>query len=302
MTETSDRCVSGTQMLLFWTKGQPGFRLPSGLGVRVGGDSGISFLVLSVHYYATDGATTASGVSMATDSRTQGMRSAAVLQMKNCGTLPPHAATSVEGACEVREDVVMHAFAFQIHAHALTSRVSGWRIDRRSGVWDLLGVQSASTSHVYHDMEHEVAIRPGDFVAARCLMNNTNDYAVFVGSVQRRGIACPKLFEQKHNELRDVSLLRLVLRGRRPARAAERRMPVAGSSVLLLVYRFVAASRGSAALGRIRSLAVDPRTSSVLWSGVCQTNSPTTEMFSERDIQSASRILLPSSTTQCFTL
>lgn len=95
--------------------------LPDGVGFRVGGDTGINYLVLQVHYASTDYIAEDgddSGVILEFTEQMQ-PKTAGVLLMGTGGMAPPHTTTYFETSCVIEDSRTIHPFAFRTHTHAL---------------------------------------------------------------------------------------------------------------------------------------------------------------------------------------
>lgn len=117
--------------------------LPKNVGYKIGGDTGINFLVLQVHYANVDkfkaGATDNSGLilSVVGENTDKIEKRAGVLVLGTAGELPPHQTVHMETACVIDEPVELHPFAFRTHTHKLGKAVSGWKVN--NGIWELIG-------------------------------------------------------------------------------------------------------------------------------------------------------------------
>lgn len=52
--KTAPTCARGSQVIYAWAMDAPALKLPQGVGFKVGGDTGVKFLVLQVHYANVD--------------------------------------------------------------------------------------------------------------------------------------------------------------------------------------------------------------------------------------------------------
>lgn len=117
--------------------------LPKEVGYKIGGDTGINFLILQVHYANVDrfksGATDDSGLilSVVGESTDKIEKRAGVLVLGTGGELQAHQTVHMETACVIDEPVELHPFAFRTHTHKLGKAVSGWKVN--NGVWELIG-------------------------------------------------------------------------------------------------------------------------------------------------------------------
>lgn len=79
----------------------------------------------------------------------------------------------METACRLKEkNITIFPFFFQVHAHGHSEQVTGWKIDP-NGKWTLLGKEGRSQLSLMQPIREGISLQKGDFVAARCAMNNT---------------------------------------------------------------------------------------------------------------------------------
>ena len=118
--------------------------LPKDVGYKIGGDTGINFLVLQVHYANVDkfvnGDTDNSGLilSVVDESTDKIKKRAGVLVLGTGGELPPKQIVHMESSCFIEEPVELHPFAFRTHTHKLGKAVSGWKVNNINN-WELIG-------------------------------------------------------------------------------------------------------------------------------------------------------------------
>lgn len=182
-------CASGSEIIYAWAMDAPELHLPTGVGFKVGGETGINWLVLQVHYMdvtpfaAPNNGTDASGVTLIT-SRVALPRRAGVYLMGTGGEIPPYSVTYLETACSYREPFVMHPFAFRTHAHTHGRVVSGYRI--RDGEWLEIGRMSPQKPQMFYNVTNPgMTVKSGDILAARCTMANDEGRTVQVGSTSK---------------------------------------------------------------------------------------------------------------------
>lgn len=117
--------------------------LPKNVGFKIGGDTGINFLILQVHYANVDkflkGETDNSGLilSVVGESTDKIEKRSGVLVLGTSGELPPKETVHMESSCYIDEPVELHPFAFRTHTHKLGQVVSGWKVNNNN--WELIG-------------------------------------------------------------------------------------------------------------------------------------------------------------------
>lgn len=182
-------CARGSAIIYAWAKDAPKLVLPEGVGFKVGGQSGINFLVLQVHYAHVDkfvnGATDNSGIvlTMLPHDTDLVSKRAGVLLLGTGGSIRPHRVEHMETTCRIEEPLVLHPFAFRTHTHKLGTAVTGWKIDS-SGSWILIGRHDPQLPQMFYPVTNtDLTFTENDILTARCTMNNTLSHRVDVGSV-----------------------------------------------------------------------------------------------------------------------
>ena len=69
-------------------------------------------------------------------------KSAATMLLSTDGLIRAHSSEDFETACVIDESLVLHPFAFRVHAHARGKVVSGWKVttdDNGENIWKLIG-------------------------------------------------------------------------------------------------------------------------------------------------------------------
>ncbi|XP_022671226.1 peptidylglycine alpha-hydroxylating monooxygenase-like isoform X2 [Varroa jacobsoni] len=184
-------CADGSQILYAWALDAPPLKLPKGVGFKVGGNSGVNFLILQVHYADVssfvNGNRDHSGISLEMVDGSSGVvkRRAGIYLLGTGGMLPAKRETHLETACKIDEDVTMFPFAFRTHTHKLGLAVSGWKVARdpssKRNQWTLIGKRNPQLPQMFYPLNEPLKIKKGDVLAARCTMFNFRDHTTFIG-------------------------------------------------------------------------------------------------------------------------
>lgn len=181
-------CATGAKILYAWAMDAPALTLPEDVGFKVGGKTGINYLVLQVHYKNVApflppvNAKDSSGITLTVTNIPQ-RRRAGVYLMGTSGSIKPHTVTYMETACPYNNDFEVHPFAFRTHAHTLGKVTAGYRI--RDGQWTEIGRKSPQEPQMFYNATTPgLVIRQGDMLAARCTMKNDLERRVDIGSTQ----------------------------------------------------------------------------------------------------------------------
>jgi len=183
-------CGSGSQVVYAWAGDAPQLDLPEDVGYKVGGDSGVEWLVLQVHYATTRFIDSEKGDDSGISIRYTNVpmpRLAGVWYSMSSGRMPAETETKVEAACTVKTSRELHPFAFRVHTHQLGTAVSGWRVTGSAPdhQWSLLGIQDPQLPQAFYPVTNSSAvIRNNDVIATRCTMDNWRTEAVWMGSTR----------------------------------------------------------------------------------------------------------------------
>jgi len=185
--QTGPVCASGSTIVYAWAMDADKTELPKDVAFKVGGSTPIKYLVLQVHYANIDkfkaGETDRSGLILTTSS-TPSSKTAGVMLLLTGGRMRPHSLEVFEVACKIKQDIVMHPFAFRTHAHKLGLVNSGYRVRGNDDdqEWTEIGRRSPQLPQMFYPTEKDVTIKQGDYVAALCTMYNSRSSVVRIGS------------------------------------------------------------------------------------------------------------------------
>ncbi|XP_066567364.1 peptidyl-glycine alpha-amidating monooxygenase B isoform X6 [Amia ocellicauda] len=164
-------CKDKANIMYAWARNAPPKKLPRDVGFKVGGDSGINYFVLQIHYgdinAFRDNHRDCSGLTLTLTSKPQPLIAGVYLLMSMDTVIPPgKKVTNADIACTYKS-YPMYPFAFRTHTHHLGKVVSGYRV--RDGKWTLIGRQSPQLPQAFYPVNNPVDIRYGDKLAARCV-------------------------------------------------------------------------------------------------------------------------------------
>ncbi|CAC5378602.1 FBN2_3 [Mytilus coruscus] len=154
--KSAGTCKTGNKGIIYaWAYDAPGLTLPKDVAFKVGGDTGINYLVLQVHYkdvssfLPPNNGVDSSGVSLITTDVPQPKR-AGVMLLGTGGMLPKHSVEYFETACKYRESFTVYPFAYRTHAHMHGKVVSGYVI--KDGVWTELGRKDPMKPEMFYNV------------------------------------------------------------------------------------------------------------------------------------------------------
>lgn len=189
----ADTCARGHNEMYSWVPGTDPLTLPPGVGMSVKGESNKeAILILQVHYAhfadhpekekVSDGT---EGITIRFVSQSSGLVShmSAALRFGAHGVIRANGVTKAEVACRMNETIALHPIAFLVHAHHLSTVVSGWLVTA-DGRWRVIGKADPKThASRYPIPDKDLVINQGDVIAARCTYNNTSERDVPLGFV-----------------------------------------------------------------------------------------------------------------------
>lgn len=190
-----------TTILFGWALDAPAVEMPLQVGFKIGGNSGIDFLVLQVHYGNTTifrnnpDITDDSGIVLETvsGSDTGITKMAGIYLLLSTGYVPRGVSRhSME--CLIGEDKVIHPFRFRTHTHKLGTKVAGYKKPARTSTdynnqldssYEpvLIGEHNPQEPQMFYPVEDKsLVISRGDRIHAYCDFNNTRDHTVYIGA------------------------------------------------------------------------------------------------------------------------
>ncbi|UJR07751.1 hypothetical protein I4U23_012035 [Adineta vaga] len=184
--ETGPTCASGSTIIYAWAMDADKTELPKDVAFKIGGSTSIKYLVLQVHYARIDkfkaGETDRSGLVLTTTPNATSKR-AGVFLLGTGGRIRPNSEEVFQVACEIRQDIEMHPFAFRTHAHKLGLVNSGYRVrgENDEQIWTEIGRRSPQLPQMFYPVSSNITIKQHDYIAAMCTMFNTRSHLVKVG-------------------------------------------------------------------------------------------------------------------------
>lgn len=164
-------CTDKSSIMYAWARNAPPTKLPKGVGFKVGGNSGIKYFVLQVHYGDAkafqDKHKDCTGVTVQITPERQPLIAGIYLLMSMDTIIPAGEKTVYSDIACAYEKPTMYPFAYRVHTHQLGQVVSGYRI--RNGKWTLIGRQSPQLPQAFYAVEHPLDVHAGDVLAARCV-------------------------------------------------------------------------------------------------------------------------------------
>lgn len=177
------------QQLWQVTLGAPDQPLPKDAGFKIGGDTGLNFLVLRMHQENVPAflqrhnesilTTAKAGFKLTISPRSPNVKRLSLAAVGVHGIISPHSVAHLESAFKFKEPGLdMHPISFQVHTHKLGTAVTAWKVSP-DGVWSLIGRRNPQLEEMFVPVaDPSIRIKTGDVLASRCTMNNTLDRPV----------------------------------------------------------------------------------------------------------------------------
>lgn len=185
-------CAVGDEIILFgWALDAPAITLPPNVGFKIGGNSGVNYLVLQVHYGHTGifqqnpSLTDNSAILLDTVTNEDNSitKQAGIYLFYSLGYVPTGISKHMM-QCAMGEDKVIHPFRFRTHTHKLGTKVGAyrWPADNPNNPM-LIGEHDPQKPQMFYPVENnELVIRRGDRLTAYCDYNNTRGHTVYIGA------------------------------------------------------------------------------------------------------------------------
>ena len=183
-------CREFRSMAFGWSHTAPPLVLPADTGLEVGGDSGSNYVVLAIHYesgvqrfFNKRGDDSGLILTMVPKSDSNRLNRVGTIVLDSFAVLPPHTVTHTEIACRLNQSLTIHPLMFTPHEHDAGRTLSFWKVSP-SGSWSMLG----KYQHQHHEPQRYypltnsgLSLSQGDFMAMRCVHNNTSPKTLSVG-------------------------------------------------------------------------------------------------------------------------
>lgn len=197
LTETSVRnlgppCGQGAKntILFGWALEAPTLELPKQVGFKIGGDSGINYLVLQVHYGDTSlfrNDTTMrdeSGIQLSTVSgANHGItKLAGIYLLFSTGNVNIGKSTHII-LCSMQEDKKIHPFKFRTHTHKLGVEVGAYKEPlNESNNLVQIGKRDPQQPQMFYSVDDPtLTLSRGDKIHAYCKFNNNRGRSINIG-------------------------------------------------------------------------------------------------------------------------
>lgn len=182
----------GNSIIIFgWALDAPAIELPPQVGFKIGGNTGINYLVLQVHYGHTH--IFKSNPEMTDDSgiilhsvhgpNTRITKNAGIYLLVTTGYVPPGKSKHT-AECLMQEDKVIHPFRFRTHTHKLGVKVAAYKKPAYEPLEPvLIGEHDPQKPQMFYPVEDtSLTIQRGDRVYGYCDYNNTRGKTVYIGA------------------------------------------------------------------------------------------------------------------------
>ena len=100
------------------------------------------------------------------------------------GGIPPRATEHMETACLLKENKIIHPFAYRVHTHSLGRVVSGYVI-KPNNKWIELGKKNPMKPQMFYPVHDTRPITQNDTLVARCTMESSRDRWTYIGATNK---------------------------------------------------------------------------------------------------------------------
>jgi len=178
--------ASDFRRLYTWALNAKGIRFPDGVGIRVGGDSDLDFLVIQVHYNKIpneDEPSDSSSLYNLTMTSQELPYQVGVYNIGNNGFIPPKQESfKFESACLFEAPYEIVPIFYRTHAHNIINVMSIYTIKNES--WIELGRMSPHQPQAFYPVtSKDIVVGHNDLIAARCTINSMDrDEITYTGN------------------------------------------------------------------------------------------------------------------------
>lgn len=171
---------TGGRIMFAWAKNAPATSLPKDVGFRIGGQTGIKYLTLQIHYASAmqEGQQDHSGLQMEVTREQQKYKAGIYLLGSAYSDIPPHTEkTHADMNCiigETGEPRDIYLFAYRTHAHKLGSVISGYAFDPNTKEYTEIAKGNPHWPQAFYPMSQVYHVSTDKILHARCTWNSTN--------------------------------------------------------------------------------------------------------------------------------
>lgn len=178
-TNTWD-CSSGlsgigySRRLFTWALNAKGVKYPPGVGVRVGRDSRLNYLIVQVHYNKlVNQADNLSSYKITLTTQDLPYQ-VGVYNIGNNGFIPPKRKDfKFEASCVHKKSYDMVPIFYRTHAHSIIDVMSIYLLKKNQLEWIELGRMSPHQPQMFYPVTNkDMIVENGDIIAARCTINS----------------------------------------------------------------------------------------------------------------------------------
>ncbi|XP_063589457.1 peptidyl-glycine alpha-amidating monooxygenase A-like isoform X2 [Penaeus indicus] len=171
---------TGGRIMFAWAKNAPATSLPKDVGFRIGGQTGIKYLTLQIHYASAmqEGEQDHSGLQMEVTKEQQKYKAGIYLLGSPYSDIPPHREkTHADMNCiigETGEPRDIYIFAYRTHAHKLGSVITGYMFDPDTQEYTEIAKGNPHWPQAFYPMSQVYHVSTDKILHARCTWNSTN--------------------------------------------------------------------------------------------------------------------------------
>ncbi|XP_037781429.1 peptidylglycine alpha-amidating monooxygenase-like isoform X2 [Penaeus monodon] len=171
---------TNSRIMFAWAKNAPATSLPKDVGFRIGGQTGINYLTLQIHYASAmqEGQQDHSGLQMEVTREQQKYKAGIYLLGSPYSDIPPHREkTHADMNCiigETGEPRDIYIFAYRTHAHKLGSVITGYMFDPDTEEYTEIAKGNPHWPQAFYPMSEVYHVSTNKILHARCTWNSTN--------------------------------------------------------------------------------------------------------------------------------
>ncbi|KAK3593802.1 hypothetical protein CHS0354_014344 [Potamilus streckersoni] len=177
-------CSGRDQIIFAWAKNAPPLKMPKDVGLHIGKEAGISYIVVQIHYvhkFEENAQPDYSGIRLYVTKERQQYMAGIYLMLAYDLEIPPNTEkVTANVSCKFDWEDPIYPFGYRTHAHSLSTVISGYV---KNSTWNMIGKGNPQWPQAFYPVQKPVIIQPGDYLIAQCTYSSigSNKYT-YIGA------------------------------------------------------------------------------------------------------------------------
>ena len=172
----------GPRTLFIWGRNAGALKLPKGVAFRVGRNTGLTRIVLQIHYRKNvKKMDDESGVIIHYTKERQA-KEAGIKSLHAGGLVLPASKTYLEAGCPLSGRQKLEPLFFLVHTHSLGTWASLWVVKNPDkSHWEVIGRENPQKPQEWRPVERSESLQQGDVLMGRCTMESKRSTVTLTG-------------------------------------------------------------------------------------------------------------------------